>query len=260
MGNRNEILKALSIFLLGAFFMSCSPKYNPHNDYPEFSSQLNSFKKPVLMIDVLVKENKEGFPLDYDRQIFVAESFHEEFVERALTVGIKFNETFYGSTGLFWDAGSLAPVFDYPNKQGEIIDSVEMVPSPIFLSESLEKDLLFQEELRYTIVDTVNWEKEMEAPYYPEDVLFLVIIEGLNTPIGKQFGQGLLTGLATLGTYSSYQTSGLTGKLFVFDRETGKLIWFSGGQAQADLANGRCAKILAKVLTNSLSRRKPYRP
>ncbi len=242
------------------YLCNCTPRYNPHKEYPKFRDQSKQFSHSILAVDVLVVENRSSNPLDYDRQILVAEEFHKEFVDEIKEHKIEVDTTKLLSSGVYLPEGSSALLIDSFNEDGELVDSGIVVPSPFYLNQALLEDVLLKEELLLTAVDTIAWEKEVPETYQPERVVFVVLIEGVNTTVGKQLGQGLLTGLLTLGTAYSYQTSYLIGKLYAFDRDNGKLLWFDTKYYQADLANGLAARQLARLMVQGLSRVNPYRP
>lgn len=247
-----------TVFLV--LLCNCTPKYNPHKEYPQFRNQSKQLDHSILAIDVLVVENRKSNPFDYDRQITVAEEFHAEFVDEIKNHDIVLDTTRILSSGIYLNEGSQALMIDSFDESGELIDSGVVMSAPFYLNDRLTKDPLLKEELLLTAVDTVAWEKEVAEGYLPERAIFVVLIEGVNTTVGKQLGQSLLTGLLSLGTVYSYQTSYLIGKLYVFDRDNGRLLWFDTKYYQSDLANGLAARQLARLFVQRFSPVNPYRP
>lgn len=244
----------LWLFLAGVFLIiGCTPAYNPLTEYPAFKKQSKNFEQAILAVDAIVVENsRRRSTLDYDRQITVLKSFQKEFSELLLDKEIQLDTTFYGSSGLFLEEGASVDVSDLII-DSTVVDSGRIIEAPFYRSVALKKNRLFEERILISIQDTAAWEIEINTEdYSPKELLFVCIIEGVNTPLGKQLGQAFLTALATLGNAYSYQQSYLYGRLYVFDLENNKLLWYDERGVTGDLANHRTARSLASLFSKKI--------
>lgn len=250
LGMKIKNLPFFCILLIGLW--SCTPQYNPSKTYPDFKIQSKNFEQAFLAVDAVVIENtRKRSTLDYDRQELVAKSFHDEFLKLLSKKEIKIDDTFYGSSGLFFPKEYEVEVQDVVS-DSSVIDSGIVLAPPFYLSESLKDDPLMVEEILISIQDTLAWERDVEEDYNPNELLFVCIIEGVNTPVGKQFGQAFATALLSLGSTYMYQTSYLVGELYIFDIQTGRLLWYDERSAVGDLANKRTASLLAKNFSQKI--------
>ncbi|MCR9133801.1 MAG: hypothetical protein NXI08_14570 [bacterium] len=256
---KSKSINALLAVVFSAFLFNCTPKYNPAKIYPDFKQQYRSFESVKSVTDVLIFENRDGRPLDYDRQVSVAKAFSEEFRELMVSRDLVIDTTSYLSSGLFLADGSNALIID-SIQDSVVVDSGVVMYAPFYLSDALQNEPLFKEEILMAAVDTLLWDKPSEPNYIPTDALFVFAIDGINTTIGKQFGQAMLTGALTLGNAYGYQTSHLHGELYVFDSHTGKLLWKDIQYLRVNLANENTARQFARLFANRLHRINEYRP
>ncbi|MEO9885204.1 MAG: hypothetical protein ABJR05_00600 [Balneola sp.] len=243
----------LSLLIINLVFSSCTPSYNPLREYPAFKKQAKEFDHAILAVDVVVIENsRRRSTIDYDRQITVAEAFQTRFLELLTEKDIEIDNTFYASSGLFLAEGSQAEVADLVT-DSTTVDTAKVIDAPFYRSLALQDDPLMEERIMISMQDSAAWHlKEEQLPYVPKNLLFVCRIEGVNTPIGKQMGQAFLTALATLGNAYAFQASYLLGSLYIFDLDTGRLLWYDERSTTGDLANHRTAKNLANLFSRKI--------
>lgn len=258
MFTRVDILKALSIYLLGAFFMSCSPRYNPHSVYPDFKEQITHIDTALVVVDATIVDAKRNNPINIEEQIEFTTTFSDLFISEARRMDVPMSKEHFISSGFYLE-NSYGVIYNADDENGNRIDTAFVIKAPFYLSESLSSDPLFMEELRYTAIDTLNWDKEIDSP--PKNVVYIVLLKGKHISKGLQLSSILLTGIASGGSFVSYYYTGLTGEMYVFDRDSGALLWRDHHYLETTSISSLSIQMMVNNFLGRFGRvKRPYRP
>lgn len=87
--------------------------------------------------------------------------------------------------------------------------------------------------------------------------VLIITLEGRSVSKWKGLGQGLATGLLTLGTVSMWQTTFILERLYIVDAASGEIVWadsqfLKGGYLTADTAAGHARRMVNRVPARSI--------
>ena len=162
--------------------------------------------------------------------------------ERGYTV----DQTYPGSVGLY-----LSPMTRVHLRadEGAPVDSA--AAPPFFVDPAVRADTV----LLAALDGAMGARSPLTARTEQPEAFVLLLVRGRRVSVGKSIGQGILTGILSLGTVSVYEVSGVAVELVVVDGATGQLLWRDVAAVQNSASDGTVHKLVRR-----LAGRLPDRP
>lgn len=243
----------LLLSILVALFFGCSSsKIAVIDQYPEFPAENKYFEKGVLFVDVCVIDDIAG---DTDKVDIVTNRSIGQLLQDTLahflaSKGYEFRLVEPPSVGMLVSSDMRYRIVQTASDKERDNDELPAVPPPFFVDSTLASDTALTHA--FALHDLLSSgagqaysrskniaEHKSTATAQPIVPLFAVTVFGKKVPFSKSMGQGLLTSLLSLGTYSKYEVSGFRSRFWVIDLNTGRELWsdaryVKGGSAGLD--------------------------
>ncbi len=198
---------------------------NPAKKYPHFSVQKDEFESCSLFTDIMAAHGSKNDTMIVD--VFssheIGESLSDTLLKTFYEKGYYIENVIPPTVGRFLDGQAVAKTIETEQQQSWNHKELPVNHAPFYFnSTGTDPELLNMLEDCLAAIGTQGHKSISQAPIKP---LVLIHGKGNKVPLSKSIGQGLLTGLLTMGYASFYQVSHYQITLYIVDSGTGKVLW-----------------------------------